>query len=166
VTVAIAGLDRDELTRVWGDVIFPAMAPGVRSVFRTGRWLAVDEATAVFAFEHPQFLQRGEEKRPDVEAALGAHFGAPVGLRLVLDPGAAATPTPTRRPAGRSTSAAAAAPATPAAPDYEGPLPDQPPEDDDITPEEFARLEVAPDPPATAEALLLQAFPGTEEVAR
>src|SRR5262249_14225636 len=108
-TVAIPGLDRDELTRVWGDVIFPAMAPGVRSVFRTGRWTAVDGATAVFAFEHPQFLQRGEEKRADVEAALGAHFGAPVGLRLVLDPGAGGTPggpgappsSARRAPAGR-----------------------------------------------------------------
>jgi hypothetical protein len=47
-------------------------------------------------------------------------------------------------------------------------LPDRAPEDDeiDITAEEFARLEPAPDAPATAEALLFQAFPGTEEVAR
>lgn len=173
------GLDRDELTRAWGDVIFPALPPGVRSVFRTGRWVAVEGGgTAVFAFEHPQFLQRGEERRLDVEAALAGHFGAPVGLRLVLDPSAPP-------PAGRTTSPAAArsaspggprgarrpapgAPAATEAPPYEGPLPDQAPGDEvvDISAEEFAQLEPAPDGPATAEALLLQAFPGTEEVAR
>jgi hypothetical protein len=124
--------------------------------------LSVDGGTAVFAFEHPQFLQRGEERRGDVEAALASHFGAPVGLRLVLDPGAsggATTPARAR--------AAAAAPVE--APAYEGPLPDQAPDDgeyEDISAEEFAQLPPAPDAPATAEALLFQAFPGTEEVAR
>jgi DNA polymerase-3 subunit gamma/tau len=162
-TAGVPGLDRDELTRVWGDVIFPAMPPNVRSVFRTGRWLSVDGGTAVFAFEHPQFLQRGEERRADVEAALASHFGAPVGLRLVLDPGAsggAPAPAPGR---GRAAAPPAEAPA------YEGPLPDQAPGDgeyEDISAEEFAQLPPAPDAPATAEALLFQAFPGTEEVAR
>jgi len=158
--VAIPGLDRDELTRVWGDVIFPGLAPGVRSVFRTGRWLAVEDGTAVFAFEHPQFLERGEDRRPAVEAALAGHFGLPVGVRLVLDPGADAA-------AARGTARvppAARAPMEP--PPYDGPLPDYAPDDEDISQEEFARLEPAPDAPATAEALLFQAFPGTEEVAR
>jgi hypothetical protein len=79
----------------------------------------------------------------------------------VLDPGAGAGAPPTAHRA-----AATRAPTAGEAPAYDGPLPDQPPEDDDISPEEFARLEEAPDAPATAEALLLQAFPGTEEVAR
>jgi len=152
----IAGLDRDELTRVWGDVIFPALHTGVRSVYRTGRWLAVEGDTGVFAFDHPQFLQRGEEKRSEVEAALASHYGARVGLRLVLDQttagGSAVAPG-----AGRGGRAEP--------PAYEGPLPDHAP-DDDVSPEEFAQLEAAPDAPASAEALLLQAFPGTEEVTR
>jgi DNA polymerase-3 subunit gamma/tau len=160
--VPVAGLDRDELTRVWGDVIFPTLPPAVRSVFRTGRWVAVDGGTAVFAFDHPQFLQRGEERRAEVEAALSAHFAAPVGLRLVLDQGAAGGAA---RPAPR---AARAAPVVDDAPPYEGPLPDSPHDDEviDISAEEFAQLEPAPDAPATAEALLFEAFPGTEEVAR
>jgi hypothetical protein len=159
-------LDRDELTRAWGDVIFSSMAPGVRSVFRTGRWLAVDGATAVFAFEHPQFLQRGEERRPEVEAALAAHFGAPVGLRLVLDPGVGPTAATANAKSARRPPAGAPATAEPR--QYEGPLPDRPPEDDaiDVSAEEFALLEPAPGAPATAEALLFQAFPGTEEVPR
>jgi DNA polymerase III subunit gamma/tau len=159
----IPGLDRDELTRLWGDKIFPAMSNGVRSVYRSGRWLALEGGTAVFAFEHPQFLQRGEEKRAEVEAALAAHFGARVGLRLVLDPGAASAPmAPTasvtpRRPAR-------GAPGEP--PPFEGPLPDGPPAEEEVSAEEFAQLEVAPDAPASAEALLFQAFPGTEEITR
>jgi hypothetical protein len=119
----------------------------------------------VFAFEHPQFLDRGEDRRAEVEAALAAHFGAPVGLRLVLDPRA---PGPAPAPASAAPRAAARSSARAQPPPYEGPLPDRPPDDDeiDITAEEFALLEPAPDAPATAEALLFQAFPGTEEVAR
>ena len=138
------------------DAIFPTMQSGVRSVYRTGRWLAVEGDTAVFAFEHPQFLQRGEEKRAEVEAALAAHFGARVGLRLVLDQaGAGGT--------GAAPGAARGGSAEP--PAYEGPLPDRAP-DDEVSAEEFAQLEVAPDAPASAEALLFQAFPGTEEITR
>jgi hypothetical protein len=137
-------------------VIFPAMHTGVRSVYRTGRWLAVEGDTAVFAFDHPQFLQRGEEKRAEVEAALAAHFGARVGLRLVLDQtGAGGTAAVSGTALGGS--------AEP--PPYEGPLPDHPP-DDEVSSEEFAQLEAAPDAPASAEALLFQAFPGTEEITR
>ncbi len=152
----IAGLDRDELTRVWGDVIFPALHTGVRSVYRTGRWLAVEGDTGVFAFDHPQFLQRGEEKRAEVEAALASHYGARVGLRLVLDQTSAG---------GSAVSPGAGRVGRTEPPAFEGPLPDHAP-DDDVSPEEFAQLEAAPDAPASAEALLLQAFPGTEEVTR
>jgi hypothetical protein len=98
----IPGLDRDELTRLWGDKIFPALSSGLRSTYRSGRWLAVEGGTAVFAFDHPQFLQRGEEQRAEVEEALAAHFGARVGLRLVLDPAVASAPaSPASRPPSR-----------------------------------------------------------------
>jgi len=159
----IPGLDRDELTRLWGDKIFLGMSHGVRSVYRSGRWLALEGGTAVFAFDNPQSLQRGEEQRAEVEAALAAHFGARVGLRLVLDPAAASAPmapaasAPPRR-------AARGAPGEP--PPFEGPLPDRPPAEEEVSAEEFAQLEVAPDAPASAEALLFQAFPGTEEITR
>jgi len=159
VASAVPGLDRDELTRVWGDRIFPTMPSAVRSIYRTGRWLAVEGDTAVFAFDQPQFLTRGEDKRAEVESALAAHFGARVPLRLVLD--RPATPPPTAGPARRG--------ATAEPPPYEGPLPDRAPEDepaDEMSMEEFAELEPAPDAPASAEALLLQTFPGTEELSR
>jgi hypothetical protein len=148
---------------VWGDKIFPAMSNAVRSVYRSGRWLALEGGTAVFAFDHPQSLQRGEEKRTEVEAALAAHFGARVGLRLVLDPGAASAPT---APAASATTRRAARGGPGEPPPFEGPLPDRPPVEEEVSAEEFAQLEVAPDAPASAEALLFQAFPGTEEITR
>jgi DNA polymerase-3 subunit gamma/tau len=159
---AIPGLDRDELTRLWGDKIFPAMSLGVRSVYRTGRWLDVEGGTAVFALEHPQFLQRGEDRRAEVEAALAAHFGARVGLRLVLDPGSAPAPSA----AAQTTPRRAPRDGSGEPPPYDGPLPDRPPMEEEVSAEEFAELEVAPGAPASAEALLFQAFPGTEEVTR
>jgi hypothetical protein len=192
----VPALDRDELTRVWGDAIFPALPTPVRSVYRTGRWLAVDGGDAVFAFDHPQFLQRGADRRADVEAALASHFGAPVGLRLVLagagapppgsPPPLAGLPTPggppppvlagSPPPAGPPVLAGPPPPAGPPTarpaappepPPYEGPLPDRPPEDDEqMTALEFAQLEPAPGEPASVEARLFQAFPGTEEVIR
>jgi hypothetical protein len=172
IVISVPALDRDELTRVWGDAIFPTLPTPVRSVYRTGRWLAVDGGEAVFAFEHPQFLQRGADRRADVEAALASHFGAPVGLRLVLagagapppggpPPPVLAGPPP---PAGPPTARLAAPPEPPP---YKGPLPDRPPEDDEqMTALEFAQLEPAPGEPASVEARLFQAFPGTEEVIR
>jgi hypothetical protein len=159
--IAVAGLDRDELTRVWGDRIFPSLSAGVRSVYRTGRWLSVDGGEAVFGFEHPQFLQRGADRRAEVEAALRSHFGTRVGLKLVLaETAAMATAMATAMAGPRPTG-------PPEAPAYEGPLPDRPPEDDEeISAAEFAELEAARGEPASAEARLLQAFPGSEEVTR
>jgi hypothetical protein len=135
----------------------------LRSTYRSGRWLAVEGGTAVFAFDHPQFLQRGEEQRAEVEEALAAHFGARVGLRLVLDPAVASAPA---SPAASAAPRRAPRGAAGEPPPFEGPLPDRPPAEEEVSAEEFAQLEVAPDAPASAEALLFQAFPGTEEITR
>jgi hypothetical protein len=135
----------------------------------------------VFAFEHPQFLERGVERRGEVETALTSHFGSPVGLRLVLA-GAGVTQPAAGQPAGAGPAVAplagavatrsTAPPGPPPAvaiepPPYEGPLPDGPPEDDEgMTAFEFDQLEAAPGGPSSMEARLFQAFPGTEEVNR
>jgi hypothetical protein len=76
------------------------------------------------------------EVQPEVEAALAAHFGRPVRLRLVVDgaPGATTVPTP-----------------------------DAPPPDDDVV--EWSELTDAP-PGAVASPLehVMQAFQGAEVV--
>jgi len=178
IVISVPVVDRDELTRVWGDNIFPTLSTGVRSVYRTGRWLSVDSGEAVFAFEHPQFLQRGDERRGEVETALASHFGSPVGLRLVLAGAGATQPAvvdltlpavvDVTQPAVAGASRPAPRPAVAIEPPpFEGPLPDRPPEDDEeMTAFEFAQLEVAPGEPSSMEARLFQAFPGTEEVDR
>ena len=178
IVISVPVVDRDELTRVWGDNIFPTLSTGVRSVYRTGRWLSVDSGEAVFAFEHPQFLQRGDERRGEVETALASHFGSPVGLRLVLAGAGATQPAvvdltlpavvDVTQPAVAGASRPAPCPAVAIEPPpFEGPLPDRPPEDDEeMTAFEFAQLEVAPGEPSSMEARLFQAFPGTEEVDR
>jgi hypothetical protein len=48
----------------------------------------------VFGLPNPVHAQRCEECRADVEAALGAHFGHPVQVRIVVDDQAEAPPVP------------------------------------------------------------------------
>ena len=86
-------LDRDALTVAWGDVILPKLTGRVRALFQSGRFTSVDGATCTFAVDK-EALDQYEYKRADVEAALAAHFGTPVRLRLEVDD--AARPTPTR----------------------------------------------------------------------
>src|SRR5439155_23178690 len=83
---AVAGdlPSRDELTTAWGDVILAKLARKV-SVWVKGRFAAVEDGAAVFALEDTNFLARAEKYQPDVEAALAAHFGRPVLLRLTVD---------------------------------------------------------------------------------
>jgi hypothetical protein len=58
-----------------------------------GRFVGVDASAAVFAVPDQGLLTRAEPNRAEVEAALAAHFGRPVPLRLVLDePARVATP--------------------------------------------------------------------------
>jgi DNA polymerase-3 subunit gamma/tau len=76
---------REALTIAWGDTILPGLRPGVKVYVSAGRFVAVDNAAAVFAVPDRGLLARAEPNRAEVEAALAAHFGRPVPLRLVLD---------------------------------------------------------------------------------
>ena len=129
-------IDRDELTRVWGDRIFPGISPGARSLYRMGRWMSVDGGVATFALPNEQYLQKAEEKRIEVEQALASHLGGRLAVRLEIDQGG-----------------------PPQAVDLPPPMIDEEP-----SPAEFATMEAAPDAPSSAEARLMEAFPGTEEV--
>jgi hypothetical protein len=80
-----------------------------RAIFLPGRFVEVDDRAAVLALPNDIQRQKCEERRPDVEAVLAAHFGRPVPLRLVVDTGAGAGAAAARGPA-----APAAAPAAPA----------------------------------------------------
>ncbi len=69
--------------------------------FAGGHWLDVADGAAVFALPNKVHAARCEECRADVEAALAAHFGQPVPVRVVVD---GDTPDPYAPPSLPSTS--------------------------------------------------------------
>jgi DNA polymerase-3 subunit gamma/tau len=130
---------RDELTLAWGDKVLDALPRGTKAIFSTGRFVEGDGRAAVFALANAPTRDHCEKKRGDVEAALAAHFGRPVPLRLVTDGEMAGA-----SPEGSSANAPAAR--------------DEPEESIDVH-----ALENAPDA-ATGAQRLADAFPGAELV--
>jgi DNA polymerase III subunit gamma/tau len=131
---------REELTLAWGDKILPALRPAVKVYLASGRFLPPADGYAVFAVPDRGLLTRAETGLAEVEAALSAHFGRPIRVRLVLDDGTvapAAVSTVIAGPAGGSEEA----------------------EDIDLS-----DLEDAPGDVLSPEQRLLEAFPGAEEV--
>jgi len=109
----------------------------VKIYLSAGRFLAVDGAGAIFAVPDKGLLVRAEPNRAEVEAALAAHFGRPVALRLVLDEAIGTV---------------------------DGPAAPPEPEADDPGAIEFEDLQDAPAALFSPEQRLLEAFPGAEEV--
>jgi DNA polymerase-3 subunit gamma/tau len=145
-------IDRDSLTQAWGDFVLGNLPARIKAVFSAGRFVAADENGAQFALPNAAHRDRCAESAAEVEAALAAHFGTKVSLVLVVDgdgDGAA------RRP--------------------ESPVPTGPPPSppasgvDELEVEDPADLVPASgddtDHLSAAEARLLEAFPGTSEVA-
>jgi len=130
---------REELTLAWGDNVLPALRPAVKIYVASGRFVSVGDA-AIYAVPDRGLLTRARAGQAEVEAALAAHFGRPVPLRLVLDEGG-----PTE-----------AAPASDPSP------PDAPAEDPAAY--NIDELEDAPPGLLSPEQRLLEAFPGAEEV--
>ncbi len=148
----IAGpVDRDSLTEAWGDGILRTLPARAKALYSAGRFVAVDAQGAHFALPNTAHRDRCAELVPTVEAALAAHFSAPVTLVLDVDdahPPAGGTPSRPVAPRG-------------------GGDPGRDAEVDDVDPAEF--LDHTPDAGAdqesAAEARLLEAFPGASEVA-
>jgi DNA polymerase-3 subunit gamma/tau len=129
---------RDELVMAWGDSVLPSLPARAKSRFAPGRFLRVDPDAVVFGLPNKIHAAKCEEIRPDVEAALAAHFGRATPLRIVVDEGA--TPPPER--------GAPAPPATDLA--------------DEVV--DLTELTDAPDAPATGVDVVNQIFPGAEVV--
>jgi DNA polymerase-3 subunit gamma/tau len=141
----VAGLPtREELTIAWGDSILPSLRPAVKVYVATGRFLASEGSTAVFALPDRGLLGRAAAGREEVESALSAHFGRPVPLKLVLDDGTPTSPS---------------SPPAPAAPEDAPPADWQPP-----APAEWEEMDEAAAADVSPERRLLEAFPGAEEV--
>lgn len=142
---------RDDLVQAWGDQVIGRLRPKAKALYQAGRFVSADGGRAQFGLPNDIHRNRCEEMRPEVEAALAEQFGCPVPLVLVVDglPGAESPAPPDGGPS------APVGPARVAAED---------PEDvEDLAVFEADDLEVA-DIDNSAEARLLQAFPGAEEV--
>jgi DNA polymerase III subunit gamma/tau len=86
-TATLALPSRDQLTKAWGDHVLAALSGKAKSRLSGGRFAAVEDGVALFALPDQNWLGRCEEVRPEAEAALAAHFGRAVPIRLVLDEG-------------------------------------------------------------------------------
>ena len=140
--VAPAALDRDLLVQAWGDHVLRGLPARAKALYSAGRFVAVEDGQAVFVLPNAAHRDKCDEVRPLVEEALAAQFGAPVPLRLEVEGATALAAVPSPVPAVAS----GVDPVEEAEPE---PADDGEPVDD---------MEPA------AEARLLQAFPGAEEV--
>ena len=176
---------RDELVQAWGDHVIGRLRPKAKALFQAGRFVGVDGERAVFGLPNETHRNRCEEVRGEIETALSEQFGRAVGLELVVDPGA--EPTRSRpgslpgEPPMRSGAPRPPGPSSPSDPpaagattDGSGRVPlagsatdlgEEPDDQDDLSVFDEAELgEVVVDVDNSAEARVLQAFPGAEEV--
>ena len=145
-----AGLPtRDELTLAWGDSILASLPPRAKAFFAAGRFLEVSGKAAVFGLPNAPHMQRCENGRADVEAALSAYFGRPVPLRLAVDD---ESPPPADPGTG---------PGSSDGPSGSGSAPPAVPEDHEIDPSELVD---ATDVAATSVDRVKELFPGAELV--
>jgi len=79
--------NRDELVLAWGDDLLERMSRKGRARFAAGRFTAVEDGTAIMALPNEPHRRRCEDIRGELEAVLGARFGTPIPVRLVVDDG-------------------------------------------------------------------------------
>jgi DNA polymerase-3 subunit gamma/tau len=147
---------REELTIAWGDSILAGLRPGVKVYLSSGRFVGVDDGGAVYAVPDRGLLTRSEANRAEVEAALAAHFGRPVPLRLVLDEAGAGPVGPAGAISAAGAIGGGAASVARVAPTDVV--------QDDRTSIDLDDLIDAPGAVLSPEQRLLEAFPGAEEV--
>lgn len=135
----------EELTKAWSEAVFAQLPQGGKSIFSTGRFLESSDGAAVFALDNVFARDHCEKHRPAAEAALSAHFGRPVPLRLV-----ALAEAPPRASRGATSGPRRASSAAPV-PEVEEEIVD------------VHALEDAPDAASGVERLA-EAFPGAELV--
>ena len=160
---------RDQLVQAWGDHILGRLRPKAKALFQAGRFIGSEGGKAIFGLPNEIHRQRCDQIRGDVEPALTEYFGLPVVLALVVE-GEAAGPgeanprpgTPPKAPGGTGSGRGIPTPLPPTS--GGDPVPD-----DDEDPGDMASFHEG-DPGAavkvdnSAEARVLEAFPGAEEI--
>ncbi len=141
-------VDRDSVTQAWGDGVLHGLSARARALYSIGRFVAVDGQEAKFALPNAAHRDKCLERVTEVETALGAHFGTPIRLVLIVDEvdggSNGAVPTPSARPSVASE-------------------PEDALEDED--PEVLDSVQGDEDHQASAVDRLLRTFPGASEVA-
>jgi hypothetical protein len=175
------------LVQAWGDHVIGRLRPKAKALFQAGRFVGAEGDRAVFGLPNEIHRTRCEDVRGEIEAALSEQFGRPVLLELVVDPGAeapsrgqdASSPdapvTPPAAPGraagnpGTNRSSAPPPPGAPGLPDApdqpEGPAGHHDPADhEDLAAFDESELGEIAEVDNSAEARVLEAFPGAEEV--
>jgi DNA polymerase-3 subunit gamma/tau len=80
-----ATFERESFTQAWGDGVLQGLPARAKALYSAGRFVSVDDEGARFALPNAAHRDRCMELVPQVEAALSAHFGAPVRLVLVVE---------------------------------------------------------------------------------
>jgi DNA polymerase III subunit gamma/tau len=125
------------LTLQWADHILPKLRGFAKAYFAPGRFSEHADGKATFVVPATMPMAKCEQFRGDVEAALAAHFGRPIPMRLVAD-----QPEPPKRGSGSNNDL----------PTYE---------EEYYDPSEL--VDAPPGgAPATGADRLLEAFPGAE----
>jgi DNA polymerase-3 subunit gamma/tau len=174
---------RDQLVQAWGDHIIGRLRPKAKALFQAGRFVRVEGDKAVFGLPNEIHRSRCEEVRPEIEAILSEHFGRPVGLILVVDgeAGGDVGLSGTRgEDVGQPTSRAGRPAPSPvggadrAREVLNPPVGPEPTDgvvtpageelDDDLSAFDASQFGEVADVDNSAQARILQAFPGAEEV--
>jgi hypothetical protein len=167
--------DRDVLVQAWGDHILRTLPARAKALYSAGRFVSAEGSTAVFALPNAAHCDRCEDVQSVVEDAIAAHLGRPVTLTLVVDGSGDGSAVDPSRPGATSTSAGPSVSPSPAAtaarqglagtaPNGAGnPASSAAPDADE---EVFDPDDVVDAVPveSVAEARVLEAFPGAEEV--
>lgn len=144
---------REELTVAWADHVLIGLRPRAKGLFGAGRFLAVEDETAVFSLPTEGLRMKAQEMLSDLEAALAAYFARPIPVRLVVEATSDNFPvinTPVeRRDSGPTTSTVSAGPSARAS------------NSDDEAIDLSELRDAPPDSQSTLDRLT-QAFPGTE----
>ena len=142
------------LVQVWGEQVIGRLRPKAKALFQAGRFVAADSDAARFGLPNEIHRTRCAAMQLEVEAALADQFGRPIPLVLVVDGGSITSPAADPDPSDTPTGSARSPMTTGAV---------QSGEIEDLSDFDADNLEVV-DVDNSAEARLLQAFPGAEEV--
>ncbi|HTX62713.1 MAG TPA: hypothetical protein VMD28_03690, partial [Acidimicrobiales bacterium] len=135
--------DRDRIVEAWGDYVLRGLPARAKALFSAGRFVSVEGRDVTYALPNAAHRERCEDVRAVVEQAIASHFSTPITLVLTVD----------------ESSTSATTGASPA--DAVG--------GGSVYPDDEADHEIDPNQPSgspqsVAEARLLEAFPGAQEV--